>query len=219
MKIDDLLRNAVTKPESSTVGGSGKSGTIMPQENGAAFSAIAGDAELFLPDLLQAFTQLIAKRQSLSAGLPTSVQQRLTGTLTSFSLQGEAASNQLAAIGEGIAGLVRDNRLIPDAIRQLVSELKLVEHTPSLPQTFLSATGAGRVTPEVLQLIVDDGLARLSDELTLTSSQLPTPALVLSGLIDKAVQTGTISAELSAWIDTLGAAVDSQPDDSNLDLV
>ena len=189
MKIDDLLRNAVTKPESSTVGGSGKSGTIMPQENGAAFSAIAGDAELFLPDLLQAFTQLIAKRQSLSAGLPTSVQQRLTGTLTSFSLQGEAASNQHAAIGEGIAGLVRDNRLIPDAIRQLVSELKLVEHMPSLPQTFLSATGSNRVTSELLPVTVDAGLAQLSGEVTMAGSQLSTPALVLAGLIGKSSTT------------------------------
>lgn len=216
MKIEDLLRNAVTKPESSTVGGSGKSGTIMPRESGAAFSAIAGDAELFLPDLLQAFTQLIAKRQSLSAGLPTSVQQRLTGALTSFSLQGEAASNRHAAIGEGIAGLVRDNRLIPDAIRQLVSELKLVEHTPSLSQTYLSVTGSNRVASELLPVTVDAGLAQLSGEVTVAGSQLSTPALVLAGLIDKALQTGTISAELSAWIDTFGAAVDSQPDDSNL---
>lgn len=216
MKIEDLLRNAVPKPESSAVGGSGKSRTILSQESSAAFLAKAGDAELFLPDLLQTFTQLIAKRQSLSAGLPASVQQRLTGTLISSSLPEGSASNRQAVISQGLAGLVRDNRSIPDLIRQLVSELNFVEHTPSLSQTYLSATGAGRVTPEVLQLIVDDGLARLSDELTLTSSQLPTPALVLSGLIDKAVQTGTISAELSAWIDTLGAAVDSQPDDSTL---
>ena len=65
MKIEDLLRNAVPKHESSAVGGSGKSRTILSQESGAAFLAKAGDAELFLPDLLQTFTQLIAKRQSL----------------------------------------------------------------------------------------------------------------------------------------------------------
>ena len=216
MKIEDLLRNAVPKPESSAVGGSGKSRTILSQESSAAFLANAGDAELFLPDLLQTFAQLIAKRQSLSAGLPASVQQRLTGALAFSSLPEGAAGNRHAAISEGIAGLVRDNRSIPDLIRQLVSELNLVEHTPSLPQTLLFATSAGRVAPEVLQLGVGDGLARLNDELTVTVSQLPTPAFILAGLIDKAVQTGTISAELSAWIDTLGAAVDLQPDDSTL---
>ena len=216
MKIEDLLRNAVPKPESSPVGASGKSRTVLSQESGAAFLAKAGDAELFLPDLLQTFTQLIAKRQSLATELPASVQQRLTGALKSSSMPEGAASNRHAAISEGIAGLIRDNRAIPDLIRQLVSELNFVEHTPSLSQTYLSATSAGRGTPEALQLVVDDGLARLSDELTLTGSQLPTPALVLTGLIDKAVQTGTISAELAAWIDTLGAAVDLQPDDSTL---
>ena len=216
MKIEDLLRNAVPKPESSAVGGSGKSRTILSQESGAAFLAKAGDAELFLPDLLQTFTQLIAKRQSLSAGLPASVQQRLTGAVTSSSVQGEAASNRHAAIGEGIAGLVRDNRSIPDLIRQLVSELNLVEQTPSLPQTFLSTAGSSQAAYELLPRTVDAGLAKLSGELTVTDSQAPTPALVLAGLIDTAVQTGTISAELSAWIDTLGAVVESQPEDSNL---
>ena len=216
MKIEDLLRNAVPKHESSAVGGSGKSRTILSQESGAAFLAKAGDAELFLPDLLQTFTQLIAKRQSLSAGLPNSVQQRLTGAVTSSSVQGEAASNRHAAIGEGIAGLVRDNRSIPDLIRQLVSELNLVEQTPSLPQTFLSTAGSSQAAYELLPRTVDAGLAKLSGELTVTDSQAPTPALVLAGLIDTAVQTGTISAELSAWIDTLGAVVESQPEDSNL---
>ena len=216
MKIEDLLRNAVPKHESSAVGGSGKSRTILSQESGAAFLAKAGDAELFLPDLLQTFTQLIAKRQSLSAGLPSSVQQRLTGAVTSSSVQGEAASNRHAAIGEGIAGLVRDNRSIPDLIRQLVSELNLVEQTPSLPQTFLSTAGSSQAAYELLPRTVDAGLAKLSGELTVTDSQAPTPALVLAGLIDTAVQTGTISAELSAWIDTLGAVVESQPEDSNL---
>ncbi len=216
MKIEDLLRNAVPKHESSAVGGSGKSRTILSQESGAAFLAKAGDAELFLPDLLQTFTQLIAKRQSLSAGLPASVQQRLTGAVTSSSVQGEAASNRHAAIGEGIAGLVRDNRSIPDLIRQLVSELNLVEQTPSLPQTFLSTAGSSQAAYELLPRTVDAGLAKLSGELTVTDSQAPTPALVLAGLIDTAVQTGTISAELSAWIDTLGAVVESQPEDSNL---
>ena len=216
MKIEDLLRNAVPKHESSAVGGSGKSRTILSQESGAAFLAKAGDAELFLPDLLQTFTQLIAKRQSLSAGLPASVQQRLTGAVTSSSVQGEAASNRHAAIGEGIAGLVRDNRSIPELIRQLVSELNLVEQTPSLPQTFLSTAGSSQAAYELLPRTVDAGLAKLSGELTVTDSQAPTPALVLAGLIDTAVQTGTISAELSAWIDTLGAVVESQPEDSNL---
>ena len=216
MKIEDLLRNAVPKHESSAVGGSGKSRTILSQESGAAFLAKAGDAELFLPDLLQTFTQLIAKRQSLSAGLPNSVQQRLAGAVTSSSVQGEAASNRHAAIGEGIAGLVRDNRSIPDLIRQLVSELNLVEQTPSLPQTFLSTAGSSQAAYELLPRTVDAGLAKLSGELTVTDSQAPTPALVLAGLIDTAVQTGTISAELSAWIDTLGAVVESQPEDSNL---
>ena len=216
MKIEDLLRNAVPKHESSAVGGSGKSRTILSQESGAAFLAKAGDAELFLPDLLHTFTQLIAKRQSLSAGLPNSVQQRLTGAVTSSSVQGEAASNRHAAIGEGIAGLVRDNRSIPDLIRQLVSELNLVEQTPSLPQTFLSTAGSSQAAYELLPRTVDAGLAKLSGELTVTDSQAPTPALVLAGLIDTAVQTGTISAELSAWIDTLGAVVESQPEDSNL---
>ena len=216
MKIEDLLRNAVPKPDSSAVGGSGKSRTILSQESGAAFLAKAGDAELFLPDLLQTFTQLIAKRQSLSAGLPNSVQQRLAGAVTSSSVQGEAASNRHAAIGEGIAGLVRDNRSIPDLIRQLVSELNLVEQTPSLPQTFLSTAGSSQAAYELLPRTVDAGLAKLSGELTVTDSQAPTPALVLAGLIDTAVQTGTISAELSAWIDTLGAVVESQPEDSNL---
>ena len=216
MKIEDLLRNAVPKHESSAVGGSGKSRTILSQESGAAFLAKAGDAELFLPDLLQSFTQLIAKRQSLSAGLPASVQQRLTGAVTSSSVQGEAASNRHAAIGEGIAGLVRDNRSIPDLIRQLVSELNLVEQTPSLPQTFLSTAGSSQAAYELLPRTVDAGLAKLSGELTVTDSQAPTPALVLAGLIDTAVQTGTISDELSAWIDTLGAVVESQPEDSNL---
>lgn len=216
MKIEDLLRNAVPKHESSAVGGSGKSRTILSQESGAAFLAKAGDAELFLPDLLQTFTQLIAKRQSLSAGLPASVQQRLTGAVTSSSVQGEAVSNRYATIGDGIAGLVRDNRSIPDLIRQLVSELNLVEQTPSLPQTFLSTAGSSQAAYELLPRTVDAGLAKLSGELTVTDSQAPTPALVLAGLIDTAVQTGTISAELSAWIDTLGAVVESQPEDSNL---
>ena len=216
MKIEDLLRNAVPKHESSAVGGSGKSRTILSQESGAAFLAKAGDAELFLPDLLQTFTQLIAKRQSLSAGLPNSVQQRLAGAVTSSSVQGEAVSNRYATIGDGIAGLVRDNRSIPDLIRQLVSELNLVEQTPSLPQTFLSTAGSSQAAYELLPRTVDAGLAKLSGELTVTDSQAPTPALVLAGLIDTAVQTGTISAELSAWIDTLGAVVESQPEDSNL---
>ena len=216
MKIEDLLRNAVPKHESSAVGGSGKSRTILSQESGAAFLAKAGDAELFLPDLLQTFTQLIAKRQSLSAGLPASVQQRLTGAVTSSSVQGEAVSNRYATIGDGIAGLVRDNRSIPELIRQLVSELNLVEQTPSLPQTFLSTAGSSQAAYELLPRTVDAGLAKLSGELTVTDSQAPTPALVLAGLIDTAVQTGTISAELSAWIDTLGAVVESQPEDSNL---
>ena len=216
MKIEDLLRNAVPKHESSAVGGSGKSRTILSQESGAAFLAKAGDAELFLPDLLQTFTQLIAKRQSLSAGLPNSVQQRLAGAVTSSSVQGEAVSNRYATIGDGIAGLVRDNRSIPDLIRQLVSELNLVEQTPSLPQTFLSTAGSSQAAYELLPRTVDAGLAKLSGELTVTDSQAPTPALALAGLIDTAVQTGTISAELSAWIDTLGAVVESQPEDSNL---
>ena len=216
MKIEDLLRNAVPKPDSSAVGGSGKSRTILSQESGAAFLAKAGDAELFLPDLLQTFTQLIAKRQSLSAGLPNSVQQRLAGAVTSSSVQGEAVSNRYATIGDGIAGLVRDNRSIPDLIRQLVSELNLVEQTPSLPQTFLSTAGSSQAAYELLPRTVDAGLAKLSGELTVTDSQAPTPALVLAGLIDTAVQTGTISDELSAWIDTLGAVVESQPEDSNL---
>ena len=209
MKIDDLFRNSGIKSETAPIKGNEQS--VQPQAKvltGAA-PALAGDAELFLPELLQRFSELVAKRQDLTAGLPASIRSRLTEAMAP--LQPELGRSP---IGQGITGLAKDQRVMQAAMRQIASELDFVLKNPEFTKVIASAADSGSVGLDRLQSAVDDGLA-VWDTLPLAEQQTLSP-VNLPAVLSRMAETGTLNPELAAKIDLLNAALDQLPEDSVL---
>jgi hypothetical protein len=212
MRIDDLLRNSSVKPEALPVAGNEISGQLPAKGSRNVTPAMTGEPELFLTELLQRFTDLIDKRQALMEGLPASVQNRLTESVASGT-----ADLAPATIGQGISGLVRDNRVVQAAMRQIVSELDFVLRNPDFAKDVASTAESGNLLFARGQSAVDVGLSVLKN-LSLAEQQSLSPTDLLTALIDKTVQTGIITPEFAAWADLLNAAVDQLPEDSILSM-
>ncbi|NMC33271.1 MAG: hypothetical protein GYA36_12560 [Veillonellaceae bacterium] len=212
MRIDNLLRNSGVKPETLPVTGNEVSGQLPAKGSRNATPTMTGEPELFLTELLQRFTDLIDKRQALTEGLPASVQNRLTESVASGT-----ADLAPATIGQGISGLVRDNRVVQASMRQVMSELDFILRNPDFAQDVASAAESGNLLFERGQSAVDAGLSALKN-LLLAEQQSLSPTVLLTALIDKTVQTGIITPEFAAWAELLNAAVDQLPEDSILSM-
>jgi hypothetical protein len=202
MKIIDFIRDATIKTgtairESSDIGSS-------PENIGGILSTVASEADFSLPDLLQAFAGTMSRRQQLMADLPAIVSDKLKGSVPQA--KGEdpiMAGSSRAAIQQGLAGLVRENRSLPDAMRLIASELEYIDRVPEFKEAFASAASAfesplpalnsagmqgqssqPRITvPDVLQAAVEEGLASLQN-IVVVESDAAMPAVSLGKLDD-----------------------------------
>ncbi|MHC1758641.1 MAG: hypothetical protein AB9917_03815 [Negativicutes bacterium] len=228
MKIDDFIRTQVIRTNTSSIGS-------KELEAGAAtdvssvFTNAASEMDISLPDLLQGFGQLVARRQELSASLPASIRNRLAEVTRSP--QGDESSVVIpehATIQQGVSTLVRESRALADATRLLASELEFTERVPEfadivtlakeeitssmLPNTSRSSGQLKMANPGVLQELVNKGLNTLQNNMG-SDRNIPTPAAILANLLNKSIHTGTMSKELSGWVKAVGAALKSVADD------
>lgn len=112
MKIDDFICTQVIRTNTSNIGS-------KELEAGAAtdissvFTNAASEMEISLPDFLQGFGQLLARRQELSDSLSTSLRNRLAEVIRPP--QAEKSSVVIleqATIQQGVSALVREGRAL-----------------------------------------------------------------------------------------------------------
>ncbi len=196
MRIDDFTRAATINQENSartnTQSSSGATADV-----GATLTNAASDADFSMPDLLQAFGRMVSQRLELIDSLPLSVQDRLKETM--LSSKGDAAAGH-AEIQQGLSGIVRENRVLSDTIRQVATELAYVDQIPEF---------AGS---KALQTAVDRGLIALQN-MGAATKNMPTPVAVLAILMDKALQTGDIGTALPQWVNAVGGVLNNAAND------
>ncbi len=214
MRIDDFFRDASIKPD-TPIRENAATGAGSAADKGRIAAGALTDAEISLPDLLQAFGRLVTRRQQLMDLLPAAVRERVYETAQT----GGAAVSSPGAdspIPRGVSGLVRDNRVMLETIRLISSELKFIERMPELTDIFISnpsapverALAQARiVTPPELQAVVDESLNALQHA-AVTEKSVSTPAVILATLLDRAIQSGTVGKELARWTDTVAVALD-----------
>ena len=234
MKIDDFIRTPVIRTNTSGIGNKELAAGGATATSDLITNA-ASEIDISLPDLLQGFGQLVARRQELSDSLPDSIQNRLTEVIQSP--QGEkssVATPEHATVRQGVSALVRESRALSDAMRQVASELEFAERVPEFadivtfakeeiassmsPNATNTSKASGQLktaNPGVLQELVNEGFNKLQNSMGY-GKRVPTPAEILANLIDKSLHTGTMGKELSGWVKAVDAALDSAADDLSL---
>lgn len=124
MRIDDLFRDLNMKLDPALRG--------KVDLNVAENSTLVGvpnsipDSELLFPDLLQAFSRLLNRRQSLQEFLPAEIKDRLSEVFN------REPALRFDGLQPGVVTPVRENRQTTEAIRQLIQELEFAERLPAL---------------------------------------------------------------------------------------
>ena len=196
MRIEDFTRAAAINQENSARTNTQSSSGATADVHASSITATS-DTDFSIPDLLQDFGRIVSQRQELMDSLPLSVQDRLKEAMLSSK---NDFANGHAEIQQGLSGLVRENRVLSDAIRQVVTELASVDQLPEF---------AGS---KALQTAVDRGLTALQNMGT-ASKNTPSPVAVLAILMDKALQTGDIGKELPQWVNAVGGVLDKTAND------
>lgn len=199
MRIDDLMRENVIKTES------GVRSNVQPNSGAVAnidgaLTEPASDIDFSMPDMLQAFGRVISQRQELMDSLPTSVLGRLQEA-------SDAGANN-ADIQQGLSGLVRENRNLTDAMRQIVTELGVVDR-------LLETQSQSPIDSKTLQAAVDSGLTSLQN-LSIADKNPTAPAAVFATLVDKMLQTGKLGEEIPQWINAVGIVLEKTAQDATI---
>lgn len=248
MKIDELMRDATLKLDQAAKGKVATDATSSAEVVVAVAESMP-DSEFLFPDLLQSFAKLLTRRETLVELLPQAVRSRLdqaVGSLSTNQLgqteQGKSDSSGAnpvsAALAQGISGLARENRVISETLRQMISELEFVERVPELTNLL----DAVRVTSEgmaadrysgegvpVPQGQADTGSKLLSGQsaseviksaMTILQSiaeemQIPPQTSVyLNRLAAQSAAAGRLAPDLAEWVDAVASALDGMSDDT-----
>ena len=248
MKIDELMRDATLKLDQAAKGKVATDATSSAEVVVAVAESMP-DSEFLFPDLLQSFAKLLTRRETLVELLPQAARSRLdqaVGSLSTNQLgqteQGKSDSSGAnpvsTALAQGISGLARENRVISETLRQIISELEFVERVPELTNLL----DAVRVTSEgmaadrysgegvpVPQGQADTGSKLLSDQsaseviksaMTILQSiaeemQIPPQTSVyLNRLAAQSAAAGRLAPDLAEWVDAVAFALDGMSDDT-----
>lgn len=248
MKIDELMRDATLKLDQAAKGKVATDATSSAEVVVAVAESMP-DSEFLFPDLLQSFAKLLTRRETLVELLPQAARSRLdqaVGSLSTNQLgqteQGKSDSSGAnpvsAALAQGISGLARENRVISETLRQMISELEFVERVPELTNLL----DAVRVTSEgmaadrysgegvpVPQGQADTGSKLLSGQsaseviksaMTILQSiaeemQIPPQTSVyLNRLAAQSAAAGRLAPDLAEWVDAVASALDGMSDDT-----
>ena len=248
MKIDELMRDATLKLDQAAKGKVATDATSSAEVVVAVAESMP-DSEFLFPDLLQSFAKLLTRRETLVELLPQAVRSRLdqaVGSLSTNQLgqteQGKSDSSGAnpvsTALAQGISGLARENRVISETLRQMISELEFVERVPELTNLL----DAVRVTSEgmaadrysgegvpVPQGQADTGSKLLSGQsaseviksaMTILQSiaeemQIPPQTSVyLNRLAAQSAAAGRLAPDLAEWVDAVAFALDGMSDDT-----
>lgn len=248
MKIDELMRDATLKLDQAAKGKVATDATSSAEVVVAVAESMP-DSEFLFPDLLQSFAKLLTRRETLVELLPQAARSRLdqaVGSLSTNQLgqteQGKSDSSGAnpvsTALAQGISGLARENRVISETLRQIISELEFVERVPELTNLL----DAVRVTSEgmaadrysgegvpVPQGQADTGSKLLSGQsaseviksaMTILQSiaeemQIPPQTSVyLNRLAAQSAAAGRLAPDLAEWVDAVAFALDGMSDDT-----
>ena len=248
MKIDELMRDATLKLDQAAKGKVATDATSSAEVVVAVAESMP-DSEFLFPDLLQSFAKLLTRRETLVELLPQAARSRLdqaVGSLSTNQLgqteQGKSDSSGAnpvsTALAQGISGLARENRVISETLRQMISELEFVERVPELTNLL----DAVRVTSEgmaadrysgegvpVPQGQADTGSKLLSGQsaseviksaMTILQSiaeemQIPPQTSVyLNRLAAQSAAAGRLAPDLAEWVDAVAFALDGMSDDT-----
>lgn len=155
MKIDDALREVLLKSDGVAKGKTDAVSTVAAQV-GEQLGEQALDADFAFPDLLQAFSRMLNRRQQLSENLPAEVKNYLSGNLRAGQESGAAVVNR-PEIQQGISTLVRDSRATMDTLRQVASELEFVDRVPDLATVFTTAS-VGKTAAQAEKTLISNTL-------------------------------------------------------------
>ena len=212
MRIDDFMRDSMVQSDTAATKGKTAVGSSTALNTGDALTELSSDLDISLPDLLQSFGRMVNRRQQLTDSLPGVVRERLTEATQSAGsvLMDSSTGNEGSTIQQGLSGLVRQNRAALDVTRQIAYELEFVERVPDLVELFSADQRA--MVQEALQSAVDKGLNTLQATAA-TDPRVSDPAMILTTLLDKAIQSGTVGKELAGWLATMALAMDNVAED------
>lgn len=218
MRIDDFMRDSMVQTDATATKGKTTVGSSTALNAGDAFAGLSSDLDISLPDLLQSFGRMVNRRQQLVDSLPGVVRERLAEATTQSAgepsaLVAGSTGNAGNTIQQGLSGLVRQNRAALDVTRQIAYELKFIDRVPGLVELFSADQRA--MVPEALQTAVDKGLNTLQAT-AVTDPSVPDTAIILTTLLDKAVQSGTVGKELDGWLNTMDLVMDNVAEDPEM---
>ena len=137
MKIDEVMREALLKTDGTAKGKTDAAGSVALHTSALLGEQTLG-ADFVFPDLLQAFSRVVARRQQLMDNLPENVKEFVSNALRPDQESNPAGVDK-PSIQQGISALVRDSRATVDTLRQVASELEFVDRVPALSVVFDSA--------------------------------------------------------------------------------
>ena len=214
MRIDDVMRDSMVQTDTTATKGKTAVGSSTALNTGDVLPELSSELDISLPDLLQSFGRMVNKRQQLTDSLPGVVRERMTEATQSAGgasmLLNGSTGNEGNTIQQGLSGLVRQNRAALDVTRQIAYELEFVERVPDLVELFSADQRA--MVQEALQSAVDKGLNTLQATAA-TDPRVSDPAMILTTLLDKAIQSGTVGKELAGWLATMALAMDNVAED------
>jgi hypothetical protein len=211
------MRDSMVQTDTTATKGKSAAENSTALNAGDAFAGLSSDLDISLPDLLQSFGRMVNRRQQLTDSLPGVVRERLTEATQSAGvpsvLVDGSTGNEGNTIQQGLSGLIRQNRAALDVTRQIAYELEFVERVPDLVEIFSADQRA--LAPEALQSAVDKGLSTLQST-AVKDPRVSDPAMILTTLLDKAIQSGTVGKELAGWLDTMTIAMDNAAEDPEM---
>jgi hypothetical protein len=249
MKIEDFIRDTLVKTDLATKGKVDVEG-LTATDAAAGLLESLPDADFAFPDLLQAFGKLLARRQLLMDELPAAVKARLPET-SGFSAENNKGTTEMATAGkasfqQGLSGLVRDNRMATESLKQMVAELEFIERVPGLEKVFATlgrnlinnqsqTVDSGQLIPQspsqqgtqtARAMVASPQPASFEQ---LVENSLATMQTVMTNaksslgqpdffhkLTDQSLQQGKLSPVFSAWITDVATLLEQLADDPKL---
>lgn len=178
MKIDDVLRETLLKSDSVA------RGKADIAEAGSADSNVqlgekALEVDSTFPDLLQAFSRVIAKREQWLTQLPDRVKSYVSSALNGNENDDLSGLDRQPGLQQGAAGMLREGRTITNTLRQMADEIEFVDRIPGLSGDFadeFSESAVNRTSGEIKANPGQQTAAR--DSVTIP----PNPQLQYSGV-------------------------------------
>lgn len=247
MKIEDFIRETLVKTDLAAKGKVDAEPAVS-KDTATGVINVSPDADFVFPDLLQAFGKLLGRRQLLMEELPGSVKARLPET-TLVSAGGNGGMTETAAAGkatfeQGLSGLVRDNRTMTEALRQVVNELEFIDRAPGMAKVFATvdknsiinslvqrsteslptSPAQSGIQPDRASLmsesssvvnLVDGAINKLQVVMANFKPAL-TPSDHFQKLMLQSLQQGKLDQDFSDWIADISALIEKSVDDPKM---